>query len=33
MLMAAEVWDRLAALEERTAGPAESQHSADQHIN
>jgi len=33
MLMAAEVWDRLAALEERSAAPTPNQHSAAQHMN
>jgi hypothetical protein len=33
MLMAAEVWDRLAALDERSAAPFASQHSATQHSN
>ena len=33
MLMAAEVWDRLAALEERSSAPTASQHSAAQHSN
>ena len=33
MLMAAEVWERLAAIEERSASPFASQHSAAQHSN
>jgi hypothetical protein len=31
--MAAEVWDSLAALEERSAAPSASQHPAAQHSN
>jgi hypothetical protein len=33
MLMAAEVWDRLAALEETSSAPSASQHLAAQHSN
>jgi hypothetical protein len=33
MLMAAEVWDRLAALDERATGPSASQRSAALHLN
>jgi hypothetical protein len=33
MLMAAEVWDRLAALEDRSVAPSASQDSAPQHLN